>query len=194
MPTGASAVICRKHLFELLEIVVAENDKQRFEYSDDRSLIRARQGHSVEVELGYESATPPDLLYHGTATKNLESIFQHGLIKGRRHHVHMSTNRETMLAVGGEEDRSLAAFLERTQDLEPHHLGEEPDGRLVVVCDEHHAELSHAVSLVACRMVGSVATHFDLVTIDTLPLGTAMPGWTVTRSRPRGPLSWAQAT
>lgn len=84
---------------ELLEVVVAENDKQRFEFSDDRTKIRSRQGHSVEIDLGYQPATPPDLLYHGTATRNLESIRQQGLIKGGRHHVHMSTNRQTMLAV-----------------------------------------------------------------------------------------------
>jgi putative RNA 2'-phosphotransferase len=84
---------------EVLEVVVAENDKQRFEFSADRSRIRARQGHSTEVDLGYEPATPPEVLYHGTATKNLDSIFKDGLIKGRRHHVHLSTNQETMIQV-----------------------------------------------------------------------------------------------
>lgn len=83
-----------------LEIVVAENDKQRFEFSQDQSRIRARQGHSVEVDLGYELASPPDVLYHGTATRNLDSIFEQGLTKQRRHHVHLSTNKQTMLAVG----------------------------------------------------------------------------------------------
>lgn len=84
---------------DVLEQVVAENDKQRFEFSADRLMIRARQGHSAEVDLGYEPALPPDVLFHGTATKNLESILQQGLLKGRRHHVHMSTNKETMLQV-----------------------------------------------------------------------------------------------
>lgn len=84
---------------EILKEVVAQNDKQRFEFSDDGLRIRARQGHSVEVELGYEPAVPPEVLYHGTATRNLESIFEQGLRKGRRHHVHLSTNRETMLQV-----------------------------------------------------------------------------------------------
>lgn len=84
---------------ELLDTVVVENDKQRFEFSDDQLRIRAQQGHSAEVDLGYEPATPPDVLYHGTATRNLDSIFQDGLVKGRRHHVHMSTNQETMIQV-----------------------------------------------------------------------------------------------
>jgi putative RNA 2'-phosphotransferase len=84
---------------EILHEVVAKNDKQRFEFNDDGLRIRARQGHSVEVELGYEPATPPDVLYHGTAVHNLDSIFQQGLLKGRRHHVHLSTNRQTMIQV-----------------------------------------------------------------------------------------------
>lgn len=84
---------------EILQQVVAHNDKQRFEFSDDGLRIRARQGHSVEVELGYEPAIPPSVLYHGTATRNLDSIFAQGLLKGRRHHVHLSTNKETMIQV-----------------------------------------------------------------------------------------------
>ena len=85
---------------DVLDRVVAENDKQRFEFNDDRSCIRARQGHSVEVDLGYEQAIPPDTLYHGAAIHNLDSIFKSGLLKGKRHHVHLSTNQETMLRVG----------------------------------------------------------------------------------------------
>ncbi|TWT35987.1 RNA 2'-phosphotransferase [Posidoniimonas corsicana] len=84
----------------VLEQVVAENDKQRFEFSEDGLRIRARQGHSAEVDLGYDPATPPDVLYHGTATRHLDSILQQGLVKGRRHHVHMSTDKETMIQVG----------------------------------------------------------------------------------------------
>ncbi|XAM00082.1 RNA 2'-phosphotransferase [Phycisphaeraceae bacterium D3-23] len=84
----------------MLDRVVAENDKQRFELSEDGQGIRARQGHSVEVDLAYAPVTPPDVLFHGTADRSLESIFAKGLDKGRRHHVHLSTNRETMRAVG----------------------------------------------------------------------------------------------
>src|SRR5690242_15297883 len=64
---------------DLLREVVAENDKQRFEFSEDGASIRARQGHSVDVDLGYEPATPPELLFHGTATHNLDSIMTTGL-------------------------------------------------------------------------------------------------------------------
>lgn len=84
---------------EALDEVVATSDKQRFEFSADGSQIRARQGHSVEVDLGYQPAVPPEVLYHGTAKHNLDSIFQVGLDKGRRHHVHLSTNKQTMIQV-----------------------------------------------------------------------------------------------
>src|SRR5689334_6875565 len=59
---------------DVLERVVAESDKQRFELNDDKSRIRARQGHSVEVDLGYATAAPPEVLFHGTAIQNLDSI------------------------------------------------------------------------------------------------------------------------
>jgi putative RNA 2'-phosphotransferase len=83
-----------------LQEVVATNDKQRFEFSDDGARIRARQGHSIDVDLGYEPAEPPDLLYHGTAQHSLDSILKTGLNKGQRHHVHLSINKQTMIQVG----------------------------------------------------------------------------------------------
>ena len=84
---------------DVLDEVVTRNDKQRFEFSADRARIRARQGHSVPIDLGYERAVPPEVLYHGTATRSLDSIKAEGLVKGRRHHVHLSTNQQTMLQV-----------------------------------------------------------------------------------------------
>jgi putative RNA 2'-phosphotransferase len=106
---------------ELLDVVVAQNDKQRFEFSEDRTRIRARQGHSAEIYLGYEPATPPDILYHGTATKNLESIFQKGLIKVRRHHVHMSNNRETMIQVAMRHGKPVLLAIDAKQMLADGH-------------------------------------------------------------------------
>jgi len=84
---------------ELREIV-RTNDKQRFALSPDGLRIRANQGHSVEVELGYAPATPPEVLYHGTAEKHLAAIRREGLSKGARHHVHLSERVETASAVG----------------------------------------------------------------------------------------------
>jgi putative RNA 2'-phosphotransferase len=84
----------------LIEEVVATNDKQRFALSDDGLRIRASQGHSIDVELGLEPRLPPASLFHGTADRFLGSIRRHGLIRGRRHHVHLSADRDTALRVG----------------------------------------------------------------------------------------------
>lgn len=83
-----------------LDYVVANNNKQRFAVSADGQRIRASQGHSVAVNLGYEVAEPPELLYHGTAVQNLPSIRRQGLVKGKRHHVHLSADKTTATAVG----------------------------------------------------------------------------------------------
>lgn len=86
---------------EQLALIVETSDKQRFAFNEDRSRIRANQGHSVDVDLGYRAQTPPQHLYHGTASRFIESIKTGGLIKGKRHHVHLTTNQETARNVGG---------------------------------------------------------------------------------------------
>jgi putative RNA 2'-phosphotransferase len=93
-----------RHFFPItlaeLQVVVAENDKKRFAFNDDNSKIRASQGHSIEIELGYEAQTPPEFLYHGTALKFLQSIQNQGLTKQSRHHVHLSSDKNTAKQVG----------------------------------------------------------------------------------------------
>jgi putative RNA 2'-phosphotransferase len=91
---------------ELLEIV-RTSDKQRFALSDDGLCIRANQGHSVEVELGYEPAEPPAVLYHGTAASALPSIRIVGLERRARHHVHLSERTDTATAVGGRHGKPI---------------------------------------------------------------------------------------
>lgn len=85
---------------ESLAEVVRGNDKQRFELSADGEFVRARQGHSIEVDLGFEPQRPPDVLYHGTALRFLDSIFASGLQKQARQHVHLSHDPGTALKVG----------------------------------------------------------------------------------------------
>jgi putative RNA 2'-phosphotransferase len=85
---------------EELKEIVRTSDKQRYALSEDGSRIRANQGHSVEVDLGYAPAMPPEVLFHGTAEKNLAGIRTCGLLKGARHHVHLSERVETASAVG----------------------------------------------------------------------------------------------
>lgn len=85
---------------DLLDTIVHENNKQRFEFNADKTKIRARQGHSVDVDVELKEMTPPDVLYHGTAAKFLEPIRQKGLIKGTRLHVHLSADIATAITVG----------------------------------------------------------------------------------------------
>ncbi len=83
-----------------LQELVLTNDKKRYAFDDTGTRIRASQGHSVPVELGLEPVEPPSLLYHGTLERALPSIFDQGLVKGRRHHVHLSPDVETARKVG----------------------------------------------------------------------------------------------
>jgi putative RNA 2'-phosphotransferase len=85
---------------EELDVLVADNDKKRFQFSEDRTRIRASQGHSIEVDLGYEPQVPPEILYHGTATRFLDSIKRIGFVKGSRHPVHLSALVDTAYKVG----------------------------------------------------------------------------------------------
>ncbi|WP_366665028.1 RNA 2'-phosphotransferase [Microcoleus sp. bin48.metabat.b7b8b9.023] len=86
-------------LYELKE-VVAQNDKQRFSFDSTGTLIRANQGHSVEVDLQLEPAVPPDILYHGTGKTAVKSILSEGIRKMSRHHVHLSADIQTARKVG----------------------------------------------------------------------------------------------
>jgi putative RNA 2'-phosphotransferase len=85
---------------EILEYVVKSNNKRRFSFNEDQTRIRANQGHSIEVALGYQAKEPPMVLYPGTAERFLESIMKTGLQKKERHHVHLSADTQTAIAVG----------------------------------------------------------------------------------------------
>jgi putative RNA 2'-phosphotransferase len=83
-----------------LRQIVETNDKKRFAFNENETKIRASQGHSVEVDLEFEKRTPPEILYHGTAEKNVGEILASGLKKMKRHHVHLSADTETARKVG----------------------------------------------------------------------------------------------
>lgn len=85
---------------ETLNQIVATNSKKRFAFDESLDKIRASQGHSVEIELGYKNQKPPEILYHGTSDKNVTSILEFGLEKRNRQHVHLSSDLETAIQVG----------------------------------------------------------------------------------------------
>jgi putative RNA 2'-phosphotransferase len=84
----------------MLERTVSEKDKQRFELSSNGAYIRARQGHSVNVNNEWPIAKPPEWLYHGTVEKFLHAILAEGLMPMKRHHVHLSSDIDTAHRVG----------------------------------------------------------------------------------------------
>lgn len=85
---------------EDLDELVRTNDKKRYAFDGSGTRIRASQGHSIGVDLGLRPMEPPPLLYHGTTRRFLDSILASGLVRGKRHHVHLSEDRETATIVG----------------------------------------------------------------------------------------------
>ncbi|MBL8547651.1 MAG: RNA 2'-phosphotransferase [Hyphomonadaceae bacterium] len=100
------------HDFETLLAVVEQNDKQRFEFTPDLAQIRARQGHSIAVELALPPTPPPKALYHGTVERFLEAIMAQGLSRMRRHHVHFSADAETAHRVGARRGRAIILIVD----------------------------------------------------------------------------------
>ena len=85
---------------ETLERIVAEDEKQRYSFNEDKTLIRANQGHSIPVDVELPEVTPPAVLYHGTSLKYKESIDKQGLIPKSRLYVHLSGDVDTARKVG----------------------------------------------------------------------------------------------
>ena len=86
--------------FNDLKEIVATDNKQRYSFNDDMTLIRANQGHSIKVDVELEEKIPPSVLYHGTATKYVSMIEESGLLPKSRIHVHLSSDLETAILVG----------------------------------------------------------------------------------------------
>ncbi len=104
------------HGFEIsladLQQVVATNDKQRFAFNESGDLIRANQGHSIEIDLQLSVQIPPNTLYHGTHAKAVTAILATGLQKMSRHHVHLTTNIGMADRVGGRRGESTVLAID----------------------------------------------------------------------------------
>lgn len=106
---------------ELIQAVVSSSDKKRFALSDDNRRIRAVQGHSTKsVAIRHVAKEPPTFLYHGTATRFLDSILAEGLRPGQRHHVHLSEDMSTATTVG---ERYGKPVILRVEALRMHQQG-----------------------------------------------------------------------
>ena len=104
-----------------LDWIVETNDKKRFEFNEDKTKIRASQGHSIDVDLQYDSAPPPGALYHGTSSNFLDSIFRTGLDKRDRHHVHLSADAATAMTVARRRPRPLVLTIHAARMAEDGH-------------------------------------------------------------------------
>ena len=85
---------------ETLEEIVRTDNKGRYSFNDSKTLIRANQGHSIPVDVELKEIVPPNILFHGTATRFLDSIKQQGIKSMSRLYVHLSEDLETAIKVG----------------------------------------------------------------------------------------------
>lgn len=85
---------------DILEKIVRTDNKQRYSFNEDKTLIRANQGHSINVDVELLKKEPPTFLYHGTGEKYVSSIDKNGLISKSRLFVHLSANEGTAITVG----------------------------------------------------------------------------------------------
>lgn len=98
--------------FELINTVVETNDKKRFAFNEDKSMIRASQGHSIEVELNLPEVHPPEYLFHGTVQIFVDVIQKEGLQRMSRQHVHLSKDRETAIKVGSRRGKPVILLIQ----------------------------------------------------------------------------------
>ena len=92
---------------DILEEIVRADEKQRYSFNEDHTLIRANQGHSIPVDVELEEKIPPDILWHGTGEKYVSSIDAIGLIPKSRLYVHLSSDKDTARKVGSRHGRQV---------------------------------------------------------------------------------------
>lgn len=97
----------REFNMDILEEIVRTDEKERYSFNEDKTLIRANQGHSIPVDVELEEVEPPEKLWHGTGEKYVASIDEIGLIRKSRLYVHLSKDKETALKVGSRHGRPV---------------------------------------------------------------------------------------
>lgn len=105
----------RKIDIHMLEQIVREDKKNRYSFNKDKSKIRANQGHSVDVEVDMTECAPPDILYHGTAKRFLESIKEQGILRCSRRFVHLSGDIKTAFAAGSRHGKPIVLVIDAKQ-------------------------------------------------------------------------------
>ncbi len=103
---------------ELLEEIVRTDNKMRYSFNEDKTLIRANQGHSIPVDVELAESIPPAVLYHGTAEKYVSSIDQIGLIPKSRLYVHLSSDVDTAIKVGTRHGKAVVYLIDTAKMIE----------------------------------------------------------------------------
>lgn len=111
----------QKFDMDMLEDIVTNDNKQRYSFNDDKTLIRANQGHSIHVDVELEESVPPDILYHGTGEKYVSSILQNGLLPKSRLYVHLSTDYNTALNVGSRHGKAVVFKVDTAEMISDGH-------------------------------------------------------------------------
>ena len=101
---------------EILEEIVRMDSKQRFTFNEDKTKIRANQGHSISVDVELSEAIPPETLWHGTGEKYVASIDQQGLIPKGRLYVHLSSDAATATKVGSRHGKPVL-YIVKTKEM-----------------------------------------------------------------------------
>lgn len=103
------AGVAKTHEFntDILEEIVRTDEKQRYSFNEDKTLIRANQGHSIPVDVELDEVEPPVTLWHGTGEKYVTAIDAQGLIPKSRLYVHLSKDRDTAVKVGKRHGRPV---------------------------------------------------------------------------------------
>ena len=107
---------------EDLQTIVATDQKQRYSFNEDGSKIRANQGHSIDVDVELEPTCPPDVLYHGSATRFQASIHHQGLLPRSRLYVHLSSDVATAKAVGKRHGKVIVYMIDAKQMVQDGYL------------------------------------------------------------------------
>lgn len=103
---------------EILEEIVRTDDKQRYSFNEDKTLIRANQGHSIPVDVELPERKPPAILYHGTGEKYVAYIDQDGLIPKSRLYVHLTDKYDTAVTVGKRHGRPVVYEIDSAKMME----------------------------------------------------------------------------
>ena len=105
-----------------LERIVKENNKKRYCFNEDKTKIRANQGHSLDVDVELKIAEPPKVLYHGTADRFLEGIKEKGISKQSRQYVHLSKDKETAIDVGKRHGKPIVLVIDTEKMLKDGYI------------------------------------------------------------------------